>query len=125
MQPILASTSAAGVTAGRTGTRRGGVVNYAEPGSDEEPERSPDAGERDQNSEDSDFVASGGTRTAVRASRTRTGANGFYQYNLTGSPAPQALGGKPSELDQSYLGLVPPSRYMSSKRADATKHDYP
>ena len=74
MQPILASASASGgITSGRTGTRRGGVINYAEPGSDEEPEREPDAGEREQNSDDSDFIASGGTRGALRASRSRTG----------------------------------------------------
>ncbi|THH02937.1 hypothetical protein EW145_g6672 [Phellinidium pouzarii] len=103
----------------------GGVVNYAEPDSGDELEREPDAGERDRDSEDSDFAASGGTRSAIRATRSRaTGANGFYQYSFSGSPAPQASYGK-QELDQSYLGLVPPSKYVTTKRAEPTRHEYP
>ncbi|KAI5119057.1 hypothetical protein M0805_005923 [Coniferiporia weirii] len=126
MQPILASTSTAGNTAGRTGTRRGGVINYAEPDSGEEIEPVPDAGERERDSEDSDFIASGGTRTAIRATRGRpTAANGFYQYSFSGgSPAPQTAHGK-AELDQSYLGLIPPSKFITAKRAEPTRHEYP
>lgn len=123
MQPILASASAA--AGGRTGTRRGGVINYAEPGSGDELDV-PDAGEKERDSEDSDFIASGGTRTAVRATRvTRPG--GFYQYNFQNShhasPAPQV--GK-ADLDQSYLGHLPPSRYISARKVeDLTAHEYP
>lgn len=123
MQPILASATAG--TGGRAGTRRGGVINYAEPGSGDELEV-PDAGEKERDSDDSDFVASGGTRTAVRATRvSRPG--GFYQYNFQNShqanPAPQA--GK-NELDQSYLGQIPPSKYVTSRKIeDLTNHEYP
>lgn len=123
MQPILASTTAG--TGGRAGTRRGGVINYAEPGSGDELEV-PDAGEKERDSDDSDFVASGGTRTAVRATRvSRPG--GFYQYNFQNShqasPAPQT--GK-NELDQSYLGHIPPSKYVTSRKIeDLTNHEYP
>ncbi|KAH8114468.1 SNF5-domain-containing protein [Phellopilus nigrolimitatus] len=124
MQPILASASTANTGTGRTGTRRGGFINYAEPDSADEIE--PDAGERERDSDDSDFVASGGTRTAIRTTRGRTtgGANGFLQYSFSnGSPAPQTAHGK-HELDQSYLGLVPPSKFITTKRAEPTKHDY-
>ena len=123
MQPILASTAAA--AGGRTGTRRGGVINYAEPGSGDELE-GPDAGEKERDSDDSDFVASGGTRTAVRASRiSRPG--GFFQYtfqnNHQASPAPQ--GGK-AEIDQSYLGQIPPARFILPRKVEElTAHEYP
>ncbi|KAG5644783.1 hypothetical protein DXG03_007691 [Asterophora parasitica] len=65
MQPIFASSSATGA---RTSTRRGGMINYADPGSGDD---LPDAGALD--SDDSDFVASGGTRTSIRQSRSRGG----------------------------------------------------
>lgn len=123
MQPILASASNT-TTGSRTGTRRGGVINYAEPNSGDEIE--PDAGERERDSDDSDFIASGGTRSAIRATRTRTGgAAGFFQYSFQqshqASPMPQ---GK-LELDQSYLGMVPPAKFITAKRAEPTKHEYP
>lgn len=118
MQPILASSSSA-IPGGRTGTRRGGVINYADPGSGDEL----DAGAID--TDDSDFVASGGTRTAIRSTRTGRPTVGatFHSYSLQsqqGTPAPQ---GK-QELDQSYLGMIPPAKFISSKRAEPTKHDY-
>ena len=106
---------------GRTGTRRGGVINYAEPDSGDEVVE-PDAGEKDRDSEDSDFIASGGLRTSVRATR-RIGPNGFYQYSCSGSPAPQAGQGR-LELDQSYLGMEPPSKFIKPKRAEPTRHEY-
>jgi chromatin structure-remodeling complex subunit SFH1 len=59
MQPIQALSAT--VTAMRTTTRRGGVVNYTDPGLGDDP---PNASAL--NSNDSDFVASGGTRTAIR-----------------------------------------------------------
>lgn len=124
MQPILASTSNAGNNVGRTGTRRGGVINYAEVDSGDD-EKELDAGERERDSEDSDFVASGGLRSSLRATRMKTGINS-YQYSYTsGSPAPQSVAQGKAELDQSYLGLIPPSRFITAKRAEATKHSYP
>lgn len=118
MQPILATSTNA--NAGRVGTRRGGVINYAEPGSEEEL----DAGQIE--SDDSDFIASGGTRSQLRASRSRVGGGGqFYQHSFTShqnSPAPQS--GR-QELDQSYLGMIPPSRFIKAKRVEPTQHEYP
>lgn len=128
MQPILASTSSSNLGTSRTGTRRGGVINYAEPDSGDEAIE-PDAGERDRDSDDSDFIASGGLRTSLRASRAKMGPNGFYQYSFTGgSPAPGAgiaLAQSKAELDQSYLGMEPPAKFIKPKRADPTRHEYP
>ncbi|KAL5482691.1 SFH1 [Sanghuangporus weigelae] len=127
MQPILASTSSGNLGTGRTGTRRGGIINYAEPDSGDEAVE-PDAGERDRESDDSDFVASGGLRTSLRTSRARIGQSGFYQYSYRGgSPAPGSGVGAQGkvELDQSYLGMEPPARFIKPKRADPTRHEYP
>lgn len=101
-------------------------MNYTEPGSGDE---FPDAGEID--SDDSDFVASGGTRTAVRAARLSNkapvGASVFRPGASTPTitvraATPQQQ--KPSELDQSYLGMIPPSRFITAKPVAPTKHDY-
>lgn len=118
MQPILASSSS-NVPGGRTGTRRGGVINYADPGSGDEL----DAGAID--TDDSDFIASGGTRTAIRQSRVGrpSAASALHSFSLgshQGTPAPQGR----HELDQSYLGMIPPSRFITAKRAEPTKHEY-
>jgi chromatin structure-remodeling complex subunit SFH1 len=62
--------------------RRGGVVSYADPGSGDD---IPDAGEVD--SDGSDFVASGGTRTAIRAARgTLRVVNSTASYPAGGTP---------------------------------------
>ncbi|KAI0727670.1 hypothetical protein C8Q72DRAFT_886197 [Fomitopsis betulina] len=127
MQPILhnAATSTQAAINTRS-SRRGGAVNYTEPGSGDE---FPDAGEID--SDDSDFVASGGTRTAVRAARLSNkapvGASVFRPGASTPTitvraATPQQQ--KPSELDQSYLGMIPPSRFITAKPVAPTKHDY-
>ncbi|KAI0775204.1 hypothetical protein BD413DRAFT_533985 [Trametes elegans] len=124
MQPILAPSSVAAV-ASRT-TRRGGVVNYTEPGSGDE---FPDAGALD--SDDSDFVASGGTRQAVRSarlsSRAPVGSSVFHTGSGAvmgaGPPTPQPQKEK-TELDQSYLGQVPPARFITARPMMPTKHDY-
>ncbi|KAF5382666.1 hypothetical protein D9615_002723 [Tricholomella constricta] len=116
MQPILASSSATGA---RTSTRRGGVINYADPGSGDD---LPDAGALD--SDDSDFVASGGIRTSIRQSRSRGGTYNPNTGSLTPHPpAPQ----KPekAELDQSYLGMVPPAKFIKSRLMPPTQHIYP
>ena len=101
-------------------------MNYAEPGSGDE---FPDAGEID--SDDSDFVASGGTRTAVRAARLSSkapvGASVFRAGASTPTitvraATPQQQ--KQNELDQSYLGMIPPSRFITAKPVAPTKHEY-
>jgi chromatin structure-remodeling complex subunit SFH1 len=120
MQPIMASTSTSGT---RTATRRGGVVNYADPGSGDE---LPDAGALD--SDDSDFVASGGTRTSVRQGRNRQTA-GMSVFNsntgVTTLHQPTAARAEKAELDQSYLGMVPPAKFIKSKWIHPTVHVYP
>lgn len=129
MQPILNASS----TTARTSTRRGGMVNYAEPGSGDE---FPDAGAID--SDDSDFVASGGTRTALRQSRSRMGSgmSVFHSGSGLSTPQPQPmqlqsqqllkpLQTEKAELEQSYLGMIPPSRFIKLKPVGPTAHEYP
>ncbi|KAG5634289.1 hypothetical protein H0H81_002527, partial [Sphagnurus paluster] len=111
MQPIFASAAAPGV---RSTTRRGGVINYADPGSGDD---LPDAGALD--SDDSDFIASGGTRTAIRQSRSRGGTAGVGPS--TANPLPP----QKAELDQSYLGTVPPARFIKARLMPPTQHVYP
>ncbi|PBK97360.1 SNF5-domain-containing protein [Armillaria gallica] len=133
MQPILASTSSnTASTSTRAATRRGGVVNYADPGSGDD---LPDAGALD--SDDSDFIASGGTRTAIRQQGTSTRSRmnaGMSVFNSTTGvttirqqstppPPPPPLPEK-TELDQSYLGQVPPSRYITARPFYPTPHTY-
>jgi len=103
------------------------MINYAEPGSGDE---FPDAGAID--SDDSDFVASGGTRTTLRT-RTRlgTGMLVFHSGSGMSTPQPQAPGRSTptqmdkGELDQSYLGMIPPSRFIKQKPVIPTAHEYP
>jgi chromatin structure-remodeling complex subunit SFH1 len=122
MQPVIAASSASGA---RTATRRGGVVNYADPGSGDE---LPDAGALD--SDDSDFVASGGTRTSLRQGRNRQTAGMSVFNSNTGltttshQPATAARAEK-AELDQSYLGMVPPAKFIKPKWIHPTVHVYP
>ncbi|KAG6332479.1 hypothetical protein ID866_6613 [Astraeus odoratus] len=134
MQPILNSTT----TTARASTRRSGMVNYTEPGSGDE---FPDAGALD--SDDSDFVASGGTRTAVRQSRAKmgTGMSVFYSGSGMSTPQPQqatartaptpgtvataTAAGEKMELEQSYLGMIPPSRLVKARPIGPTSHEYP
>ena len=128
LQPIL-SNPTTGLTSATRSTRRGGAaINYADPGSGDE---FPDAGALD--SDDSDFVASGGTRSAIRNARLSrnapAGAGVFHSGTMTPTvvhtpqPAPQAAQ-KSNELDQSYLGMVPPSRFIVPKPVAPTKHEY-
>jgi len=117
MQPILQAPSA---TTMRTSTRRGGVINYADPGSGDD---IPDAGAMD--SDDSDFVASGGTRTAIRQTRGKL-ATGMSVFHAGGIITPhQQQKSEKAELDQSYLGMVPPSKFIKAKAVAPTAHDYP
>ncbi|KAI0269983.1 hypothetical protein BC834DRAFT_581035 [Gloeopeniophorella convolvens] len=119
MQPILSGSSTAAVAAVASTSarpRRGGVVSYADPGSGDD---IPDAGEVD--SDGSDFVASGGTRTAVRAARgtirTVNGAGGYGG----GTPAPAGGAAIRTDLDQSYLGMVPPARFITARQIEPLK----
>lgn len=125
MQPVLQTTTQ--TLLGTRSTRRGAVINYADPGSGDD---LPDAGELD--SGDSDFAASGGTRQSLRqqaGGTGRSGGGGMGVFNTqTGvgsgyaSPAPQP----PSDqLDQSYLGMVPPARFIKPRLMVPTPHEYP
>ncbi|KIK92960.1 hypothetical protein PAXRUDRAFT_545314 [Paxillus rubicundulus Ve08.2h10] len=129
MQPVLNAPT----TTARASTRRGGMVNYAEPGSGDE---FPDAGALE--SDDSDFVASGGTRTALRQSRSRmgTGMSVFHSGSGVSTPQPQppqlqsqqqlkSTHPEKAELEQSYLGMIPPSRFIKAKPVGCTAHEYP
>ncbi|KAF8967189.1 hypothetical protein BDZ97DRAFT_1656911 [Flammula alnicola] len=120
VQPILASSSTSNA---RTATRRGGVINYADPGSGDD---IPDAGAID--TDDSDFIASGGTRTSIRQSRNRmnTGINVFNATTGVSSPRPAATPRpEKAELDQSYLGMVPPAKFIKPRLMAPTPHEYP
>ncbi|KAI9443610.1 SNF5-domain-containing protein [Lactarius indigo] len=84
----LQSTYASRLQAGACSSRgpfsparqpRGGIVSYGDPGSGDD---IPDA--REVDSGGSDFVTSGGTRTAIRAVRV---ANGAIAYAVGGTPA--------------------------------------
>ncbi|KAF8630830.1 hypothetical protein AX17_005189 [Amanita inopinata Kibby_2008] len=121
MQPIIASSS---TSTTRTTSRRGAVVNYADPGSGDD---LPDAGAIE--SDDSDFVASGGTRTSIRQSRGRM-ATGMSVFNpATGVSSTPGRSSTPrldkAEIDQSYLGMVPPGKFIKARLAVATPHEYP
>ena len=117
VQPTLASSSA---TTARATTRRGGVINYADPGSGDD---LPDAGAFD--SDDSDFIASGGTRTSIRNTRARpSGPMGVFSSNAS-TPRPVAVPKVDrNELDQSYLGGMAPSRFIKPRIIQPTVHDY-
>lgn len=113
MQPIIAMPSASSLKAGRGGKR----INYAEAASGDD-DIEIDVGGKEPDSDDSDFVASGGARSAVRRESSRTQGN--YQ-------PPSAAGAQPTKggLDQTYLGMVPPSRFITSKAVQPTRHEYP
>jgi len=120
MQPVLSATSTAlgvgdgGLRGGGGGaaarSRRSTAINYAEPPSGDE---GLDAGAID--SDDSDFVASGGVRTSIRRAGRPPGGTPH------GRGTPQPFSG---ELDQSYLGMIPPSRFITAKPILPTTHEY-
>jgi len=128
LQPILSNPTTGNATTSRTTRRGGAAINYADPGSGDE---FPDAGAID--SDDSDFVASGGTRSAIRNARLSrnapVGAGVFHSGVMTPTvvhtpqPAPPPVAQK-NELDQSYLGMVPPSRFIVPKAVAPTTHEY-
>ncbi|KAG1748558.1 hypothetical protein EDB19DRAFT_1682378 [Suillus lakei] len=125
VQPVLTQPSAAAGNT-RASTRRGGMINYAEPASGDE---FPDAGAIE--SDDSDFVASGGMRTTLRTRRMGTGMSVFHSGSGMSTPQPQPqrrstpMHNDKGELDQSYLGMIPPSRFIKAKPVAPTAHEYP
>ncbi|KAG1785668.1 uncharacterized protein HD556DRAFT_1249487 [Suillus plorans] len=125
VQPVLTQPSAAAGNT-RASTRRGGMINYAEPGSGDE---FPDAGAIE--SDDSDFVGNGGVRTTLRTRRMGTGMSVFHSGSGMSTPQPQPqrrptpMQNDKGELDQSYLGLIPPSRFIKAKPVAPTAHEYP
>ncbi|GJJ13190.1 hypothetical protein Clacol_007441 [Clathrus columnatus] len=108
MQPILVSQSIAN-KAGRAAKR----INYAEAASGDE-DMEVDVGGKEIDSDDSDFMASGGIKTSIRREGSRA----------LGSHQPSQQANMKGPLDQSYLGSIPPSRFLSSKPAQPTRHGY-
>lgn len=103
-----------------------------DPGSGDE---EPDAGALD--SDDSDFMANHKLQTANRQSGRRmgTGMTVFHAGSGVSTPQPQQQHRperverydrpEKTELDQSYLGMVPPSRFIKAKPVLPTAHEYP
>ncbi|KAJ7464675.1 SNF5-domain-containing protein [Mycena galericulata] len=118
MQPIFSGPQA---TTSRA--RRGGAINYADPGSGDD---LPDAGALD--SDDSDFVNENRLGNRQKTTRTRM-ATGMSVFNSnTGvttvqpAPPPPPLKPEKAELDQSYLGMTPPARFITTKMMAPTAH---
>jgi chromatin structure-remodeling complex subunit SFH1 len=162
VQPIFQQQpTAIATTAGTSSrpSRRGAVINYADPGSGDE-DYLPDTGAID--SDDSDFVASGGTRTAIRQALGGVGTSVQTQYDkarmnsgmtvfsaqtgvttiqpgVAPTPPPPAASTTPvvlkNEVEQSYLGQVPPERLWKPQQGIPgmgvvrtmmmTPHEYP
>ena len=116
MQPIISAAPVNSVNSMGPTKRRGGVVNYAEGASEDEFGVDSD--------DDEDFVAGSGTRGGRRGTPRASGTAGSSR---TGSPSfPYAQPGSAKvELDKTYLGLVPPSKYISWKPAGKTRHEWP
>lgn len=111
VQPILSQPAVARTTT----SRRGGVINYADPGSgDDMPDPALD-------SDDSEFMAGSSTRAALRSTRARTGQNSAAVV-APATPPPKT---EKAELDQTYLGQIPPSRFIKSRPITTTAHEYP
>lgn len=93
--------------ASRSTRGRGAAVNYAEGGSGDEyeepPERVLPPGAID--SDDSDFQASGGTRTTLRKMGRGPGSSAVINAKMTSAATSNK---EPGELDKSHLGSVPP-----------------
>lgn len=101
-----------GSGAGRSTRGRGAAVNYAEAGSgdefDEPVEKPAPTGPLD--SDDSDFQASGGTRTTIRKMGRGPGSSAVLNAKLTAAAA--ASSKDQSELEKSHLGSVPPIQLL-------------
>ena len=120
MQPILPTGAA---TTTRTATRRGGIVSYVDPGSGDE---EPDAGAID--SDDSDFATNQKMAARQSGRRMGTGMSVFHAGSGVSTPQPQPTRlDRPdrAEIEQSYLGMVPPARFIKPRPMTATAHEYP
>lgn len=109
MQPIIVAQTATNKL-GRASKR----INYAEAASGDE-DMDLDVGGKEFDSEDSDFIASGGVRTSIRREGSRALGGGHLPSHQQAAKGP---------LDQTYLGSIPPSRFLTSKPAQPTAHDY-
>lgn len=104
--PVAAASAASRATRGRTST-----INYTEAGSGDEFEEPPEKilppGAID--SDDSDFQASGGTRTMVRRMGRGPGSSAVLNAKLTNAVVASKDHGEP---EKSHLGSVPPLQYL-------------
>lgn len=120
MQPMATTnqtvTAANANNALRAPARRGGVVNYAEGASDDE--------FGVDSEDDEDFANTGVRGASSKRSTPRAGGGSSFRV---GSPAglPSSKDAVKQELDRSYLGLIPPTRYITSKNVGKTRHEYP
>ncbi|KAG8830124.1 Chromatin structure remodeling complex protein sfh1 [Serendipita sp. 399] len=133
VQPIFTSTqapapggsSAAPVhtpaLSSRSSRTRAGAVNYAEAGSGdefEEPTEKP-APTGAVDSDDSDFQASGGTRTTLR--KMGRGPGSSFAASARHANAILAASKETTEVDKSYLGSVPPLNYLRMQLSHGMK----
>jgi chromatin structure-remodeling complex subunit SFH1 len=116
MQPIISVAPANSVNAMGPTKRRGGVVNYAEGASEDEFGADSD--------DDEDFVTGSGTRSGRRGTPRASGTAGSSRTGSPSSPYAQPSNAK-VDLDKTYLGLVPPSKYITWRSAAKTRHEYP
>lgn len=104
------------------------MINYAEGASD-------DDNFGIESDDDEEFTAigeRGGRRRGLGAGagggRSGSVSGGVSGGSRVGSPGAGGAGGGGlvrAELDKSYLGMVPPSRFISSKFVSKTRHEYP
>ena len=98
-------------------------MNYTEAGSGDEfeepPERAVPPGAVD--SDDSDFQASGGTRTMVRRMGRGPGSSAVLNAKLTNAVAASK---EHSEPEKSYLGSVPPLQSLRPVLVHNIKVEY-
>lgn len=116
VQPILQSALSLNP---RAAARRAGLINYADPPSGDELDVDPDT-------DDSEFNTN---KVLGRVSSFRPKvASGYSTPQGIGTPlsvqlSASQLGGK-QDLDQSYLGIKPPDRFLQAKPAAPTRYEY-
>ncbi|KAF8323635.1 uncharacterized protein EI90DRAFT_3061361 [Cantharellus anzutake] len=133
LQPSNITPSSSSVNASSlltTSGRRRGVINYAE-GDDD------DDNFGMESDDDEEFTAigeRGGKRRGGSGTGGRSGSvpgsaggagGGGGSGSRVGSPGASVNGPVRAELDKSYLGMIPPSRFVSSKWVSKTRHEYP
>jgi len=121
--PSGSYTPAVAAVASRATRGRASAVNYTEAGSGDEfeepPERAVPPGAVD--SDDSDFQASGGTRTMVRRMGRGPGSSAVLNAKLTNAVAASK---EHSEPEKSYLGSVPPLQSLRPVLVHNIKVEY-